>query len=119
MDLASRTLADGADFNLMGLRTMLKSSRPVAAVCAIRTVAGKSQTTRYVVKRLKAAGLRTVVIRHPMPYGNIADEAVQRFSSQSDLDSRVHWLSSRQDASRQPPRARGRGSFNAAGYCRS
>lgn len=118
MDLASRILAAGADFDLMGLRTMLESSRPVAAVCAVRTGAGKSQTTRYVVERLKAAGLRAVVIRHPMPYGNLADEAVQRFSSQSDLDSREHWLSPRQDASRQPPRARDRGSFNA-GYCRS
>lgn len=86
MNLASRVLSSGADFSLMGERTMLESIRPAIAVCAVRTGAGKSQTTRYVMKRLKAAGLKAVVIRHPMPYGNLAKEAVQRFSSFSDLD---------------------------------
>jgi predicted GTPase len=66
---------------------MLESTRPVVAVCAVRTGAGKSQTTRYVVEQLKAAGLRAVVVRHPMPYGNLANEAVQRFASHTDLDS--------------------------------
>lgn len=97
MDLASRALAAGADFGLMGPRTMLRSSRPVIAVCAVRTGAGKSQTTRYVVKQLKASGLRTVVIRHPMPYGNIVDETVQRFSSQSDLDSKGLTIEEREE----------------------
>lgn len=86
MDLASRVLAAGADFDILGMRTMLESIRPIVAICAVRTGAGKSQTTRYVVDRLKSAGLKTVVVRHPMPYGNLAEEAVQRFVSLSDLD---------------------------------
>ncbi|HSD58817.1 MAG TPA: GTPase, partial [Methanotrichaceae archaeon] len=87
MELASKAMAAGADFGFMGLCTMLESTRPVVAVCAVRTGAGKSQTTRYVVEQLKAAGLRAVVVRHPMPYGNLANEAVQRFASHTDLDS--------------------------------
>jgi predicted GTPase len=87
MDLAGKTMAAGANFGFMGLCTMLESTRPVVAVCAVRTGAGKSQTTRYVVDQMKANGLRAVVVRHPMPYGNLADEAVQRFASCSDLDS--------------------------------
>ncbi len=87
MDLASRVLAAGSDFSLMGMRTMLESIRQVVAVCAVRTGAGKSPATRYIVDRLKSAGLKVVVIRHPMPYGNLAKEAVQRFASFSDLDS--------------------------------
>ncbi|MDM7912923.1 MAG: cyclic 2,3-diphosphoglycerate synthase, partial [Methanotrichaceae archaeon] len=87
MELASKAMAAGADFGFMGLCTMLESTRPVVAVSAVRTGAGKSQTTRYIVDQLKAAGLRSVVVRHPMPYGNLAEGAVQRFASYSDLDS--------------------------------
>lgn len=87
MDLASRALAAGADFGMLGLHTMIKSSRPVIAVCATRTGAGKSQTSRYVVHQLSIAGLKTAVVRHPMPYGNLLEEAVQRFASYSDLDA--------------------------------
>jgi len=87
MDLAARVLSAGADFGLMGSSTMLQSSRPVIAVCAVRTGAGKSQTARYVMKRIRSSGLKAAVIRHPMPYGDLVKEAVQRFSSFSDLDS--------------------------------
>lgn len=87
MNLAGKAMAAGASFGFLGLCTMLESTRPVVAVCAVRTGAGKSQTTRYVVEQLKAADLIAVVVRHPMPYGNLAEEAVQRFSSFSDLDS--------------------------------
>ncbi len=87
MDLAGRILTAGADFELLGIRTMLKSSRPVVAVCAVRTGSGKSQTTRYIAEELKSVGLKPVVVRHPMPYGDLEAEAVQRFASFSDLDS--------------------------------
>lgn len=87
MDQASRVLATGADFGFLGgRRTMLDSEQPVVAVCAVRTGAGKSQTVRYVADRIRSEGLRAVVVRHPMPYGDLAKEAVQRFSSPQDLD---------------------------------
>ncbi len=86
MNLASRVLALGADFGFLGgSHTMLDSKKPVIAVCAVRTGAGKSQVVRYIVDLIKAAGLKAVVVRHPMPYGNLLDEAVQRFSSRTDL----------------------------------
>ncbi len=87
MDLAGRVLVAGADFELLGMRTMLKSTRPVVAVCAVRTGSGKSQTTRYIAEEIKSAGLKPVIVRHPMPYGDLEAEAVQRFASFSDLDS--------------------------------
>ena len=81
MDLASRVLATGADYGFLCSRhTMLESRKPVVAVCAVRTGAGKSQTVRYVADRIRSAGLNAVVVRHPMPYGDLAAEAVQRFS---------------------------------------
>jgi len=87
MHAASRALAAGADFVLLGPdRTMLESSRPVLAVGAVRTGAGKSQTTRYVARLLEEVGLRTVVVRHPMPYGDLAAQRVQRYASHVDLD---------------------------------
>jgi len=86
MNLAARVLAAGADFELAGMRTMIESKRPVIAVCAVRTGAGKSQVTRYIVDVLRSRGLKTVILRHPMPYGNLAKETVQRFASPSDLD---------------------------------
>ncbi|MCQ8902969.1 MAG: cyclic 2,3-diphosphoglycerate synthase [Methanothrix sp.] len=85
MEIASRVLSCGADFELFGKRTMLRSRKPVVAVCAVRTGAGKSQTTRYVVDVLKSSRLNPVVIRHPMPYRDF--RAVQRFSAPGDLDS--------------------------------
>ncbi len=97
MNLASKAMAAGANFGFLGLCTMLESTRPVVAVCAVRTGAGKSQTTRYVVEQLKAADLRAVVVRHPMPYGNLAEEAVQRFASYSDLDCRDLTIEEREE----------------------
>ncbi|HEX6940953.1 MAG TPA: cyclic 2,3-diphosphoglycerate synthase [Longimicrobiales bacterium] len=86
MHLASRANAAGADFELLGVRrTMLASHRPVVAVCATRTGAGKSQTSRAVAARLRAAGRRVAVIRHPMPYGDLAAQRVQRFADDEDL----------------------------------
>jgi predicted GTPase len=87
MHEASRVLAAGADFTLLGPnRTMLRSRRPVIAVGATRTGAGKSQTTRYVAALLAERGLTPVVVRHPMPYGNLAAQRVERFASYEDLD---------------------------------
>ena len=87
MHKASQVLAAGADFVLMGARdTMLPSSKPVVAVCAVRTGSGKSQTTRRVCDILRAMGKQVVAVRHPMPYGNIAEQAVQRFATYDDLD---------------------------------
>ena len=87
MHAASRVLAAGADFALLGpQRTMLTSSRPVIAVGATRTGAGKSQTTRYLAALLAARGVTPVVIRHPMPYGDLAAQRVQRFATYEDLD---------------------------------
>ena len=80
-------IAAGADFVLMGFNeTSLKSSRPVVSVCAVRTGAGKSQTTRRVCRKLLDRGRRVVAVRHPMPYGDLAKQAVQRFAAFEDLD---------------------------------
>ena len=88
MHRASRALAAGADFTLLGPdRTMLEASRPVIAVSAVRTGCGKSQTARWIGQRLRARGLRVAVLRHPMPYGDLAREVVQRFASPADLDA--------------------------------
>ncbi|MGJ0514474.1 MAG: cyclic 2,3-diphosphoglycerate synthase [Methylomicrobium sp.] len=87
MHKASIALAQGADFILLGPnRTMLKASVPVIACCAVRTGCGKSQTTRWLSKLLKAHGLKVAVIRHPMPYGDLEKQAVQRFARRADLD---------------------------------
>jgi predicted GTPase len=84
--LAARVNAAGADFALMGSRrTMLRSHLPVVAVCASRTGAGKSQTSRAVTRVLHDAGLRVAVLRHPMPYGDLAAQRVQRFADENDL----------------------------------
>jgi predicted GTPase len=87
MHKASEALAAGADFWLLGpASTMLKSRKPVIAICAVRTGAGKSQTTRYVSGILQKLGVRSSVIRHPMPYGNLQNQAVQSFRSLEDLE---------------------------------
>jgi predicted GTPase len=86
MGLAARVNAAGAEFSMLGAaQTMLESSKPVVAVCASRTGAGKSQTSRAVVKLLHAAGKRVAVVRHPMPYGDLAAQRVQRFENEDDL----------------------------------
>jgi predicted GTPase len=87
MHSASRVLAAGADFELLGpARTMLPSTRPVVATGATRTGAGKSQTTRYLAGLLEKEGLRVVVVRHPMPYGDLVAQRVQRYATYADLD---------------------------------
>lgn len=87
MNRGSLALAAGADFRLLGPKsTMLQANVPVIAVTSVRTGAGKSQTTRRVAEWLTGQGLRVVVIRHPMPYGRLEDQAVQRFASAADLD---------------------------------
>jgi predicted GTPase len=86
MHKASEVMASGADFWLLGPNsTMLKSRKPVIAICAVRTGAGKSQTTRKISNILKELGVSYAVIRHPMPYGNLAKQAVQSFRSFEDL----------------------------------
>ncbi len=87
MHKASQVLAAGADFRLMGERTtQVKSTKPVISVCAVRTGAGKSQTTRRVSLILRGMGFRVAVVRHPMPYGNLVLQEVQRFETYDDLD---------------------------------
>jgi predicted GTPase len=87
MHKASQVLAAGADFRLMGAdSTMFESSKPVVAICAVRTGAGKSQTTRHVSDVLRGMGKQVVVVRHPMPYGDLAAQAVQRFATYEDMD---------------------------------
>jgi predicted GTPase len=88
MHLASRALSTGADWSLLGpRRTMLHAERPVVAISAVRTGCGKSQTARWLAARLRERGLRVVAIRHPMPYGDLAKQNVQRFATRVDLDA--------------------------------
>lgn len=87
MHKASIALANGADFRLMGPKTtMLKARVPVISVGAVRTGSGKSQTSRQIAKILKGKGLKVVVVRHPMPYGDLTKQICQRFASYEDLD---------------------------------
>lgn len=88
MHTASLALAEGADFLLLGpKRTMLQAKVPVIAICAVRTGCGKSPTTRWLAGRLKQQGLQVAVIRHPMPYGDLERQTVQRFADRADLDA--------------------------------
>jgi predicted GTPase len=88
MHRASIALAAGADFRLLGpTTTMLESTKPVVAVCAVRTGSGKSQTSRRVGKILLDAGLRVALVRHPMPYGDLEAMRVQRFATLADIDA--------------------------------
>ena len=87
MHKASLVLAAGADFRLMGIHsTQIKSNKPVISVCAVRTGSGKSQTTRCVSKVLIDLGYKVAVIRHPMPYGDLVKQRIQRYESYDDLD---------------------------------
>ncbi|PJF31526.1 MAG: GTPase [Candidatus Thermofonsia Clade 1 bacterium] len=87
MHKAAQVVALGADFGLLGTkRTQLKSRKPVVSIGAVRTGCGKSQATRYVARTLRELGWRVIVVRHPMPYGDLRRQAVQRLGSYSDLD---------------------------------
>lgn len=87
MHLASRALACGADFRIIGpAQTFLSSARPVISVCAVRTGSGKDSVVRRVSQLLQARNLKPVVVRHPMPYGDLAAQAVQRFATVEDCD---------------------------------
>ncbi len=98
MHKASLVNACGADFWLMAPQdSMIKSSKPVIGICGVRTGVGKSQTSRYVAKFLRGAGLRVVVVRHPMPYGILKDEVVERFAKLSDLDKYKATIEERED----------------------
>jgi len=98
MSKSAMVNAVGADFKLMGpKRTMIKSEKPLVAVCAVRTGCGKSQTTRKVSKILHDMGKKVVAIRHPMPYGNLVDQKVQRFASLEDLDTHECTIEEREE----------------------
>jgi len=87
MHKASAVLAAGADFRMMGIKdTQVKSTKPLVSVCAVRTGCGKSQTTRRVAQVLQDMGYQVAAIRHPMPYGDLVKQAVQRYANLSDLD---------------------------------
>jgi predicted GTPase len=98
MHRASRALATGADFILLGpARTMLRAAIPVIAVSAVRTGCGKSQTARWLSGLLRRHDLRVAVIRHPMPYGDLARQAAQRFASRADLDAQDCTIEEREE----------------------
>jgi predicted GTPase len=98
MNRASRVLAAGADFRLMGPNTtMLEARVPVISVCAVRTGVGKSQTTRKVAKIIKGMGKKLVAIRHPMPYGDLEKQACQRFATYEDLDKHECTIEEREE----------------------
>jgi predicted GTPase len=98
MHKASAVLASGPDFRLMGFdTTSVKSSKPLVSVCAVRTGSGKSQTTRRVSLILRDLGFKVAAIRHPMPYGDLAKQAVQRFADYSDLDKHECTIEEREE----------------------
>lgn len=117
MHRASIALAAGADFTLLGpRRTALHARVPVIAVCAVRTGVGKSQTTRWLSGLLKAEGLRTAAMRHPMPYGDLAKQAVQRFATMADLDAADCTIEEREEY--EPHIAAGNTVFAGVDYAR-
>lgn len=98
MHKASIVLAAGADFRLMGFNaTQIKSRKPVVAVCAVRTGSGKSQTSRRVSKILRSLGFSVAAVRHPMPYGDLVKQKVQRFATYSDLDKQNCTIEEREE----------------------
>jgi len=98
MHKASIAMAEGADFIFIGATyTMLKSQKPVIAVCAVRTGCGKSQTTRKVCAILQKIGKKVVVVRHPMPYGDLENQVVQRFSSYEDFERQKCTIEEREE----------------------
>ncbi len=101
MHKASTVLAAGADFKLLGPHaTMLQSTKPVVAVCAVRTGAGKSQTSRRVGQILIEHGLKVALVRHPMPYGDLEAMRVQRFATQADIDAASPTVEEREEYER-------------------
>ena len=115
MHKASQVLAVGAHFKLLGgEQTMIQSSKPVISVCAVRTGCGKSQTTRKVAEILKAAGKQVAVIRHPMPYGDLAKQGVQRFTTLEDLEK--HDCTIEEMEEYEPHITRGTVVFSGADY---
>lgn len=106
MEMSSRVNALGAQFSLMGSeQTMVKSTKTVVAICAVRTGSGKSQTTRKVAEVLREMGKKVAVIRHPMPYGDLVAQAVQRFADYDDLDKHQVTIEEREEY--EPHIARG------------
>jgi predicted GTPase len=98
MHQASKVLAAGADFRLMGTgKTQLKSSKPVVSIGAVRTGAGKSQTTRRVSLIMKSMGHKVAIIRHPMPYGDLSKQIVQRYETYADLDAHDTTIEEREE----------------------
>ena len=98
MHKASTVLAAGADFRMMGLNaTQVKSTKPVISVCAVRTGSGKSQTTRRVSLILREMGYKVAAIRHPMPYGDLVKQKVQRFATHADLDKHECTIEEREE----------------------
>lgn len=98
MSKASLVNSNGADFWLVAPNhSYIRSKKPVIAVCAVRTGSGKSQTSRYISKYIRSKGYRVVVIRHPMPYGNLKDEAVERYETLKDLDKYKCTIEERED----------------------
>jgi predicted GTPase len=117
MHVASRSLSTGADFTLLGPdRTMLKANVPVIAVSAVRTGCGKSQTTRWIARLLRERGLRIAVIRHPMPYGDLERQAVQRFTTRADLDANDCTIEEREEY--EPHLAAGNVVYSGVDYAR-
>jgi predicted GTPase len=98
MHIGSRALAAGASYKLLApAETMLTSSKPVVAVCAVRTGSGKSQTTRHVAGLLRDAGKRVAVLRHPMPYGDLTKQRAQRFGTYDDLEAQDCTIEEREE----------------------
>ncbi len=98
MHLASEVIAAGANYLLLGARdTQVASTKPLASICAVRTGCGKSQTTRYVCDIFKEMGKQVVAIRHPMPYGDLAAQRVQRFGDYPDLDKHECTIEEREE----------------------
>jgi len=98
MHKASLAMAEGADFILIGATyTMLKSEKPIVAVCAVRTGCGKSQTTRKVCEIIKGIGKKVVVVRHPMPYGDLRKQVVQRYSAYKDFEKHQCTIEEREE----------------------
>jgi len=115
MEKASEVMAAGAQFGVMGAeQTMLKSTKPTVAVCAVRTGAGKSQTTRKVAEVLKKMEKKIAIVRHPMPYGDLAAQRVQRFAEYDDLEKHDVTIEEREEY--EPHIARGDVVFAGVDY---
>jgi predicted GTPase len=98
MDKGSHVIAWGASFGICSAdKTMVRSTKPVIAITAVRTGVGKSQTTRYVSLILKAMGKKVVAVRHPMPYGDLVKQACQRFETYADLDKHECTIEEREE----------------------